>query len=270
MQAVETKIRENRRFTIYTLSLEFPVVSQSAVYKIVTEDINFKKLCSQWVPRKKRFAISLDFLIRYEEEGEDMLSRIVNGGKTWVSHITQESKLQSMEWLDTSSPVKIKSQTRAVKAQEYGNSVLGPARCFADGLYATRNNDQLRCNSTEALKSIEKRTCDEEAAVTKPITSPNYYGHLALAAKVAEIAVSLIPGKEFRSLVLGITKRRINNVFCLLPVTTARLETHNVYPDIGARGARSGMRWNLWDRLSDNSSKEQSPIGAEEGQNIRG
>ncbi|GFS70380.1 hypothetical protein TNCV_4157951 [Trichonephila clavipes] len=65
------------------------------------------------------------------------------------------------------------SQTRAVKAQDYGNSVLGPARCFADGLYATRNNDQLRCNSTEALKSIAKRTCDEEAAVTKPITSPS-------------------------------------------------------------------------------------------------
>ncbi|GFV97450.1 hypothetical protein TNCV_2039581 [Trichonephila clavipes] len=80
--------------------------------------------------------------------------------------------------------------------------------------------------------------------------SPNYCGHLALAAKVAEIPVfSLIPGKEFRNLVLGVTKRRINNVFCLLPirqlpVTTARLETHNVYPDLSARGARSGMRRN--------------------------
>ncbi|GFT98473.1 histone-lysine N-methyltransferase SETMAR [Trichonephila clavipes] len=115
MQAVETKIRENRRFTIYTLSLEFPVVSRSAVYKTVTEDLNFKKLCSQWVPRKKRFAISLDFLIRYEEEGEDMLSRIVNGGETWESHITQESKLQSMEWLDTSSPVKIKAKRELTK-----------------------------------------------------------------------------------------------------------------------------------------------------------
>ncbi|GFX68651.1 uncharacterized protein TNCV_1800641 [Trichonephila clavipes] len=37
MQAV----RENRRFTITILSLEFPYVSRSVVYKIVTEDLNF-------------------------------------------------------------------------------------------------------------------------------------------------------------------------------------------------------------------------------------
>ncbi|GFX12845.1 HTH_48 domain-containing protein [Trichonephila clavipes] len=36
MQAVETKISENRRFKITTLSLEFPDVSWSVVYKIVT------------------------------------------------------------------------------------------------------------------------------------------------------------------------------------------------------------------------------------------
>ncbi|GFW20203.1 uncharacterized protein TNCV_1855271 [Trichonephila clavipes] len=51
MQAVEINIREDRRFTIITLSLEFPDVSRSVVYKIVTEDLNFKKLCSRWIPR---------------------------------------------------------------------------------------------------------------------------------------------------------------------------------------------------------------------------
>ncbi|GFY19679.1 HTH_48 domain-containing protein [Trichonephila clavipes] len=51
MQAVETKIRENRRFTITTLSKEIPDVSRLVVYKIVTEDLNFKKSCSRWVPR---------------------------------------------------------------------------------------------------------------------------------------------------------------------------------------------------------------------------
>ncbi|GFW28606.1 HTH_48 domain-containing protein [Trichonephila clavipes] len=75
MHAVETKIHENRRFTIFTLLLEFPDVSRSVVYKIVIVDLNLKKLCSRRVPRllaaehkEKRFAISLDFLIRYEEE----------------------------------------------------------------------------------------------------------------------------------------------------------------------------------------------------------
>ncbi|GFR27783.1 hypothetical protein TNCT_233771 [Trichonephila clavata] len=52
------------------------------------------------------------------------------------------------------------SQTNGVKAQDYGNSVLGPARCVAGGFYATKNNDQLRCllrNSTKAPKSIAKQ-----------------------------------------------------------------------------------------------------------------
>ncbi|GFT87438.1 uncharacterized protein TNCV_4532331 [Trichonephila clavipes] len=68
MQAVEAKIRENRRFTITTLSLEFPDVSRSVVYKIGILDLNFKKLFFRWVPRlltvknkENRFAISLDF-----------------------------------------------------------------------------------------------------------------------------------------------------------------------------------------------------------------
>ncbi|GFV19023.1 uncharacterized protein TNCV_4759081 [Trichonephila clavipes] len=80
MQAVETKIRES------SLSLEFPNVSRPVVYKIGTEDLNFNKLCSRWVSRlftpehkEKGFASSLNFLIRYEEEGDDMLSRIVTG-----------------------------------------------------------------------------------------------------------------------------------------------------------------------------------------------
>ncbi|GFX34835.1 histone-lysine N-methyltransferase SETMAR [Trichonephila clavipes] len=117
MQAVETKIRENRRFTLITLSLEFPHVSRLVVYKIVTDDLNFKKLCSWWVPRlltaehkENRFASSLDFLIRYEEERDDMTSRIVTGDETWVAHITPESKQQVMEWRHTSYPVKLKAK----------------------------------------------------------------------------------------------------------------------------------------------------------------
>ncbi|GFW14260.1 HTH_48 domain-containing protein [Trichonephila clavipes] len=92
MQAVETKILENRRFPITTLSLEFLDVSWSVVYKIITEDLNFKKLCSRGYPEHsgtqgEEVCHSLDFLIRYEE-GDDMLSRIVTGNETWVSHIT--------------------------------------------------------------------------------------------------------------------------------------------------------------------------------------
>ncbi|GBN04491.1 hypothetical protein AVEN_112942-1 [Araneus ventricosus] len=43
--SVEAKILENRRFTISTLSDDFPEVSRSVLYKIVSEKLNFKKLC---------------------------------------------------------------------------------------------------------------------------------------------------------------------------------------------------------------------------------
>ncbi|GFX49681.1 uncharacterized protein TNCV_1637191 [Trichonephila clavipes] len=49
IQAVETEIRENRRFTITLFSLELSAVSRPVLYKIVTEDFNFKKLCSRWI-----------------------------------------------------------------------------------------------------------------------------------------------------------------------------------------------------------------------------
>lgn len=127
IKAVEEKIYENRRFTISSLALEFPNVGRTTLHKIVSENLQFHKLCSRWVPRllteehqKKRMACSLDFLERYHDEGDQLLERIVTGDETWVSHITPESKRQSMEWRHTSSPVKVKAKqtisTRKVMA----------------------------------------------------------------------------------------------------------------------------------------------------------
>ena len=41
---VDNKIRENRRFTISKLSIEFPWVSRSVLYTIVSEKLNYRKL----------------------------------------------------------------------------------------------------------------------------------------------------------------------------------------------------------------------------------
>ncbi|GFW58538.1 HTH_48 domain-containing protein [Trichonephila clavipes] len=134
MKSFETKIHENRRFTITTLSLEFPNVSRSVVYKIVNEDLNSKKLCSR---------------------------RIVTGVEIWVSHITPESKQQLLEWRNTSSPVKVKAKQTLSKRKIREKCSRTGAECFTSGLNTTRNNDQLRyllSNSKEAPKSIAKQT----------------------------------------------------------------------------------------------------------------
>jgi histone-lysine N-methyltransferase SETMAR len=115
VEQVNNRIRANRRFTISTLSSEFPQISRTVLYEIVAVQLNFRKLCSRWVPKmlsdehkEKRLASALTFLTRYNEEGDESLSRIVTGDETWVSHVTPESKRQSMEWRHTTSPGKQK------------------------------------------------------------------------------------------------------------------------------------------------------------------
>lgn len=117
VRAVDEKIHEDRRFTISTLSLKFPQISRSVLYNIVTEKLQFRKLCSRWVPKllseehkKRRMGSALTFLTRYNEEGDALLDHIVTGDETWVSHMTPESKRQSMEWRHTTSPVKVKAK----------------------------------------------------------------------------------------------------------------------------------------------------------------
>ncbi|GFV50849.1 uncharacterized protein TNCV_3921421 [Trichonephila clavipes] len=74
---------------------------------VITDDLKQEVETKILEQKEKRFAISLDFLIRDEEEGDDILSRIVNGDETCVFHITPESKQQPMEWRHTFSSVKV-------------------------------------------------------------------------------------------------------------------------------------------------------------------
>jgi hypothetical protein len=118
VREVEEKIQENRRFTMSSLFLHFPQISLSLLHEIVSEKLRFRKLCSRWVPKMltdehkmKRQASALTFLTRYIEQGDDFLSRIVTGNVPWVSHVTPESKQQSMEWRHTSPNNKKFKQT---------------------------------------------------------------------------------------------------------------------------------------------------------------
>ena len=49
-------------------------------------------------------ACSREFLQRYADENDNFLDSIVTGDETWAFHFTTETKQQSREWLDSSSP----------------------------------------------------------------------------------------------------------------------------------------------------------------------
>ncbi|GBO05538.1 hypothetical protein AVEN_64988-1 [Araneus ventricosus] len=125
-------IRENRWFTIRMLCDEFPQISKTVLHEIVTNRLNYHKLCSRWVPKMltdvhktKRLGNALTFLTRYSEEGNEFLNKIVTGDETWVCHVTPESKQQSIEWRLSRSPTKKKNQNNVVSTQNHVHCVLG-------------------------------------------------------------------------------------------------------------------------------------------------
>jgi len=112
---VNERVRDDRRFTIYDLSLHFPQISRTLLCDIVSSHLGYRKVCAGWVPKmlteehkKRHVACALTFLMRYHKEEDCMLSHIVTGDETWVSYITPESKQQSLHWEHTGWPKRKK------------------------------------------------------------------------------------------------------------------------------------------------------------------
>jgi transposase len=101
VQSVNKKIRENQRFTISELSFEFPHISCTILYEIVTHKLGYHKFCARWVlkmltdgHKTQRMASALTFLERYFKDGNEFLNHIVTGDETWVSCVNVETKEQ--------------------------------------------------------------------------------------------------------------------------------------------------------------------------------
>ncbi|KAF8764961.1 Protein GVQW3 like protein [Argiope bruennichi] len=74
VQCVDQTIRGNRRFTISGLSNLFSEISRSAIYTIVREKLEYRKLCAIWVPKilsghhkTQRMDVALTILKRYHD-----------------------------------------------------------------------------------------------------------------------------------------------------------------------------------------------------------
>jgi hypothetical protein len=48
VQSVEQKICERWRFTISELSCEFPHISQTVLYEIITDRLGYHRFCASW------------------------------------------------------------------------------------------------------------------------------------------------------------------------------------------------------------------------------
>jgi len=104
IQQAREMVLANRRVAIDEVVCSLQI-SHGSAYQIIHDELGFHKLCARWVPReltaehkRKRVEICQRLLDRYNNEGEEFLSRIVTGDETWVHHYEPESKRQSMVW----------------------------------------------------------------------------------------------------------------------------------------------------------------------------
>ena len=92
IQQAREMVRANRRVAIDKVACSLQI-SYGSAYQIIHEELGFHKVCARWVPgeltahhKRKRVEICQRLLDRYNNEGEEFLSRIVTGDETWVHH----------------------------------------------------------------------------------------------------------------------------------------------------------------------------------------
>lgn len=123
---VKTVLDQDRRYTIRDIC-DITGISRGTVHRILTDNLNMRKLSARWVPRlltnehkERRIEASRKFLSRYNKEGEDFLNRIITTDETWIFLFDPETKEQSRQWKsDASPPPKKARRSKSVGKQMY-------------------------------------------------------------------------------------------------------------------------------------------------------
>jgi len=82
-------------------------IDRETVRKILTEDLDMRKMCAKMVPRElteeqkqRKVTICRELLDRQD----DILGRVITGDETWVYQYDPETKQQSAQWKTANSP----------------------------------------------------------------------------------------------------------------------------------------------------------------------
>ncbi len=100
-------LQENHQYTVSNMHHKMAThflneASHTKVYLILTETLNMSEMCAWWVPQKlseyhrtPHMGFTLDFLTRFEHEGNNFLVQIVTEDDSWFHYWTLESKERS-------------------------------------------------------------------------------------------------------------------------------------------------------------------------------
>ena len=110
VKLVADALEGDRRATCEELSAATGL-STTSVFRILTNDLEKRKICARWVPhcltveqKQKRLDIATLLKQRCDVEGQDFLHRIIAIDETWIRDFEPEMKSQSNEWRGHSSP----------------------------------------------------------------------------------------------------------------------------------------------------------------------
>lgn len=108
---IDRLLQEDRRATLRELAEKVPEVSEKTIDNILTEKLDYRKVCARWVPhmlsethKENRVKCAREFLQQCAENTEEFLDSIVTGDETWCHYVTPETKQQSKQWRHSDSP----------------------------------------------------------------------------------------------------------------------------------------------------------------------
>ena len=109
VERVRQKVRSDRRLTVRMNTDELDM-NNERVYRIITEDLGMKKICTKMVPRllnegqkERRVQVCQDILEQLETE-PNLVKRVVTGDELWIFEYDPVTKRQSLEWKSALSP----------------------------------------------------------------------------------------------------------------------------------------------------------------------
>lgn len=80
-------------------------ISHESVRKILSEDLDMKKMNCRWIPKilteaekRQRVSTSRSILSAYADDWDSFVYRLVTGDETWVSYETPETRTSAAEW----------------------------------------------------------------------------------------------------------------------------------------------------------------------------
>jgi len=86
-------------------------ISQTSAFRILTKDLQKRKICARWVPhcltadqKQKHLETATLLKQRFNIEGQAFLYRIVAIDETWIKDFEPELKSQSNDWRIPTSP----------------------------------------------------------------------------------------------------------------------------------------------------------------------